>query len=154
MAERQGRQVSRWEPLRELEPWARGSLWGPSFGRLFEDVFGERAEPRSLAVALDVTESDEHYTVTAEVPGVKRDDITVELHEGVLTIRGEKKSEREETKEKGRWLERTYGSFSRTMSLPSDADPNKVDASFQDGVLRVRIAKQPEAKPQTIAIKS
>jgi HSP20 family protein len=91
--------------------------------------------------------------VTADVPGVKSDDVVVELHEGVLTVRGEKRSEHEEKDSKRRWLERSYGTFSRSFSLPRDADPDQVDASFKDGVLTVRISKAAEAKPQTIAIK-
>jgi HSP20 family protein len=154
MATRESR-ISRWDPFRELgelEPW--NSFGGLSrLGRVMEDAFGERARTAGLTPAVDVTETEDHYEVTAEVPGVKRDDVVVELHEGVLTVRGEKRSEHEEKDGKRRWLERSYGTFSRSFSLPRDADPDQVDASFKDGVLTVRISKAAEAKPQTIAIK-
>ncbi len=144
------RGIAPWDPLRGLEPFG-----GFRIGRLLDEAFGELPRTHALAApAVDVTETEDAYQIAAEVPGVKSDDLTVELHEGVLTLRGEKKSEREETKEKARLLERTYGAFSRSFALPKDADPDRIDASFEEGVLTVRIAKQPEAKPRTVAIKS
>ena len=103
---------------------------------------------------LDVTEADGKYVLTAEVPGVDKKDITIECKDGVLSIRGEKKSQREETREKARILERSYGAFSRTLALPDDADVDHVEASFRDGVLRIEIQKKPGAKAKAIAIKS
>jgi HSP20 family protein len=148
-----GKEVVRWDPFRDLD------VWGPSstrLARLLDDAFGEH---RLAAVGLkspplDVTESDDEYVISAEIPGVKREDLTVECKDGVLSIRGEKKSEREETKDKARILERSYGAFSRALSLPQDADFEKVHATFKDGVLRVTIQKTPETKPKAIAIKS
>jgi HSP20 family protein len=121
---------------------------------MMDELFGERRRPLGTAAPpVDITEGEDHYLVSAELPGVRKDDITVELQEGVLSIRGEKKSEREETQEKGRWLERSFGTFSRSFTLPSDANSERVDARFEDGVLRLRIDKKPEAKPKTIAVK-
>jgi HSP20 family protein len=102
---------------------------------------------------VDISEDDGHYIVTAEVAGAKKDDVTVELEDNVLTIRGEKKSEREEKDEHRRYVERTYGSFSRSFSLPGNADPDRVEASIEDGVLTIEIGKREEAKPKTIAVK-
>jgi HSP20 family protein len=136
----------RFEPLRELGFPTRLSRW-------MEEAFGGGARAR-LVPAVDIAEDDARYVVTAELPGTKREDITVEAHENVLTIRGEKRSEREEKKEQSRWVERSYGSFSRSFTLPGDADTNRVSASFRDGVLSIEIPKAEEAKPKTITIKS
>ena len=153
MAETEKR-PAKWDPFRELERWSPLREW-PSLrmGRLFDELLGERGAVSVPSPAVDITEGDDKYVVTAEVPGVKRDDLTVELHDGVLSIRGEKKSEREETKEKARYLERSYGAFTRAFTLPADANAEKVSASFENGVLKVEVAKRAEAKPKTIAIK-
>ena len=91
--------------------------------------------------------------ITTELPGVKKNDVSIELEAGVLTIHGEKKSEREEKKEKRHWVERSYGSFTRSLGLPSDAVTDRVEASFADGVLTVTIPKSEATKPRAIAIK-
>jgi len=103
--------------------------------------------------ALDIHESDGEYVVTVELAGARKEDVTVECHEGILTIRGEKKSEREEEKEERRFVERRYGMFSRSFSLPSAADSEKIDAKFKNGVLTLTIPKSETAKPRTVAIK-
>ncbi len=149
---KESRAVTRWDPFSDLErfhPWSALSDWR----QRMDEVFGESARVGMVAPAVDVTESDGQYLFSAEVPGVKKGDLTVEVQDRVLTIRGEKKSEREETKDKARHLERSYGAFSRSFTLPADADDAKVDASFEDGVLKIAIAKRPEAKPQQVAIK-
>jgi len=136
----------RWEPLRELGFPSRFSRW-------MDEAFGSGARGR-LAPAVDISEDDGKYVVTAEIPGTKREDITVEAHEGALTIRGEKRSEREEKKEQARWVERSYGSFSRSFTLPGNADTEHVTASFRDGVLTIEIPKAEQSKPRSVAIKS
>jgi HSP20 family protein len=103
--------------------------------------------------ALDIHETDGEYAVTVELAGARKEDVTVECHDGILTIRGEKKSEREEEKEKRRFVERRYGTFSRSFSLPSDADSEKIDAKFENGVLTLTIPKSEAAKPRTVAVK-
>ncbi len=154
MAEERDAPVVRWDPFGHL---ATRDPWAPHFGglgRLIDQHFGERAADALAAPLVDITESETHYTITAEVPGVRREDLTLEVHEGTLTLRGEKKSERDETKERGRRLERSYGAFSRSFSMPSDAELSKVEATFSDGVLRIEVPKKPEAKPAQIAINS
>jgi HSP20 family protein len=155
MAEEREKQIARWDPFRELleswDPFREVGLGPWRLGRVFDEILGERG--RAMRPPIDVTETDSSYVVTVEVPGVKKGDLSVELEEGVLTIRGEKKSERDETREKGRRLERFYGAFSRSLSLPADADPEKVAAAFTDGVLRVEVQKKPGTKPKQIAIK-
>jgi HSP20 family protein len=127
-------------------------------GWLMDDLFRDwlpagRRQQAACVPAMDVSENDKHYAITVEVPGVAKDDVHVEVHEGMLTIRGEKKSEREEKDERRRYVERSYGAFSRSFSLPADADEDRVEASFKDGVLTVTIPKTAESKPQTVAIK-
>src|SRR5688572_22864127 len=109
--------------------------------RWMEEAFGDRGLASLPALPLDVTEADGHYVMTAELPGVDKKDLTVECQNGALSIRGEKRSQREETKEKARLLERSYGAFSRTLVLPDDADLDQVNATFRDGVLRIEIQK-------------
>jgi len=160
MAEKKERSVARSDPFAELAEWRPlewRPFWSPLFGRegrsLMEEVWG-RGAGRALAPSVDVSEDDGNYVVTAELPGTKREDVTVELEDEVLTIRGEKKNEREEKKEKRRFVERTYGTFCRSFTLPANADPERVGASFKDGVLTVTIGKRPEAKPRVVDIKA
>ena len=130
----------------------------PAFPRIYSrdffDSFWGRPETAKQFPAIDVCEDDAHYIVTAELPGTQREDVTVELHEGVITIRGEKRSEREETRERRRYVERSFGAFNRTFTLPIDADPEHVQASFKDGVLTVSIGKKAEKKPRTVDVKA
>jgi HSP20 family protein len=155
MAESKERSVARRDPFAELADWR--PFFGPLFGRegrnLLEEVWGRSAAGR-LAPSVDISEDDGNYIVTAELPGTKREDVTVELEDDVLTIRGEKRNERDEKKEKRRIVERSYGTFSRSFTLPSNADGEKVTASFKDGVLTVTIGKRPETKPRVVDIKS
>jgi HSP20 family protein len=147
--------VERWDPFGELRRWR--PLRSPLFPGSLRDFFGEGLEDwptsRELRPAVDVHEDDARYTVSVELPGSKKEDVTVELEGDVLTIRGEKKSEREEKKERAHYVERRFGSFSRSFSLPQDALAEKIDASFQEGVLTLTIPKGGKAKPKTIAIK-
>jgi HSP20 family protein len=108
------------------------------------------AEGSSLMAApkIDVSETDREIRIEAELPGVKEDDIEVELADDLLTIRGEKKAERQEGQKGYHMKERTYGSFSRAMRLPFSADPEQIKASFDSGVLTVTVAKPHEAKGQ------
>jgi HSP20 family protein len=147
------------DPFAELELFERASPFRraqASPWRLLDEFLGDtaRAAGRGFAPAVDVTENAEEYVVTAELPGAKPEDVTVELHEGVLTLRGEKRSERDEHKEHARYVERVFGSFSRSFSLPQNANGEKVQAGFNAGVLTLRIPKREEAKPRTIAIQS
>ena len=153
MAEKdKSRAIARWNPFEELGWWFP-SLSRTSDGDLLE-AFWDRREHGEFSPATDITEDDGHYVVTAEIPGLKRNDISVEVRDGVLTIHGEKKSEREEKSEKRRYVERRFGSFSRAFTLPSDADETKVEAAFKDGVLTVTIAKAEARKARAIDVKA
>lgn len=160
--------------LKPLMPFVRSSVPGRDldpffsmrrdFDRMVEDMF--RTTPAlpeiwgsgNLAPKVDVKETSDAIEVTAELPGVDEKDVDVELHDNLLTIRGEKKLEKEEgDKEKGyHVMERSYGSFTRQIQLPFGADPEKVAADFQKGVLKVRCPKpiEVQAKSKKIAVKS
>jgi HSP20 family protein len=146
------RNLARWNPFEDL------GWWFPSVSRAsdadqLEDFWGRRGR-LEFSPATDITEDDGHYVVSAELPGMQRSDVSVELHDGVLTIHGEKKSEREEKAEKRRYVERSFGAFHRAFTLPSDVDEAKVEASFKDGVLTVTLAKCEARKPRAIDVKA
>ena len=138
------------------------------FGSLFREVqrtfedFSQRSPFRTLTSdtltpKIDVVESKDAVDVTAELPGMDEENIELTLADGVLTIRGEKKTERDEEDKDKSWhvVERSYGSFSRSIPLPFDPDASQVEAKFDKGVLRIRCLKPPEAasKQQKIEIK-
>jgi HSP20 family protein len=124
--------------------------------RLFEDFFGEPlgglAPAEGWMPALDVSETEESVLVKAEIPGVDPKEVEISLTGNELTLRGEKREESEE--KKGAWhrVERRYGSFVRSVALPASVDPDRVDASAQNGVLTVTIGKREEARPRRISI--
>jgi HSP20 family protein len=129
---------SRGLSLASGEPWS-------SFGSMLETRFP----------AVDVAESEAAYKITAELPGMEEKEVEVTLAGNTLSIRGEKKDDREEKKEDYYLSERRYGSFQRSFTLPSDADPEKVDATFKAGVLSITIPKRDDARSsrKTIEIK-
>ena len=108
-----------------------------------------------LTAHMDVKETDKEIVVEAELPGIDDKDISLSLQDGILTIKGEKKLERDEEKENHRMMERRHGSFQRSVRLPDTVDEDKVEASFNNGVLKVSLPKRPEAigKQRTIPIK-
>ncbi|MHC4480426.1 MAG: Hsp20/alpha crystallin family protein [Planctomycetota bacterium] len=136
--------------------------WGWPFNRFFDDLFeGFAEEPtrlpelwneREFVPAIDVGEDDEALTVTVEAPGMSRDDLEVTVLDGVLVLRGEKKEE--ETSEGTGYhrVERRYGHFERRIRLPQYVDSENVEASYRDGVLRLRLPKREAARARTIQI--
>jgi len=129
------------------------------FHTIFERFFGDssREEPFITSnwwPALDVAERDESVIVKAELPGMTREDIDVSVEGNVLIISGEKKELEEDKKEDFYHVERRYGTFRRTITLPSDVDPSKIEATYRDGILTVELPKTEEAKPRQIEVKS
>ena len=124
--------------------------------RLFEDVLGRDAEGRAWAPAVDVRESEDALMLELELPGVSPENVEVTAENGVLTIRGEKRSERKEGDEKERWhmVERSYGSFRRAFQLPQGVDEDQIEASFEHGVLTVRVPKAALPQPRRIQVRS
>jgi HSP20 family protein len=141
-------------PSVRLEPSLFDSFMGglPAFFGMLGTGTG-RSFP--LTPQLDVKETDKEIVVEAELPGIDEKDVSLALQDGVLTIRGEKKHEVDEAKENYRIMERRYGSFQRSLRLPDTVDEDKVEASFNNGVLKVSLPKRPEAigKQHTILIK-
>lgn len=127
--------------------------------RLFEDFSRELHWPRledatGMTMPLvDVAETDDGLTVTAELPGMEEKDIEVDLTNNILTVKGEKKSETEEKKADFHFRERSYGSFSRSIPLPFEVNPDAVEAGFAKGVLTITLPRPPESKRTTRRIK-
>lgn len=109
---------------------------------------------RSALPRTDLEDTENAVTVRMELPGVDPQDVDIRVAGGLLTVRGEKKAESEQRRGSYQYVERQFGSFQRTVQLPSSADPDKVDAAFKNGVLTVTLAKRPEAKPKRIAVRS
>jgi HSP20 family protein len=122
------------------------------YSREFLDAFWGSRGGASGGPALDVSEDDERYFVTAELPGATHADLHVELEDGVLTIRGEKKFERAERGERQRSVERWFGAFSRAIALPADAAGERAEASLDNGVLTVTVAKRARREPRGVEI--
>lgn len=134
-----------------------GSAFAPldQVQRNFRDFFGWPADESgstALTPAMDVHEDDHNLTVTLELPGMTKDQLEVTLENGVLTVAGEKKVEREEEGKRYYAVERRSGSFRRAVSLPTDVDAAKADARFDNGVLTVTVPKTEVAKPKRLSI--
>jgi HSP20 family protein len=140
--------LTRWDPWREL---ARAQ---DEFGRLFDDRMNFRAgESVGWTPSVDIFEDEEGLTLSFELAGVEPKDVDIRFENGVLTLKGERKLEREEKKENYHRVERSYGSFTRSFSLPVSVDAEKIRAESKNGVLRVFLPKKSEAKPKSIQVK-
>lgn len=135
-----------------FENFTRG--W-PSFGRLmqfdpFRTMSTKLTLPRmELSPDVDIAETDTAYEISAEIPGLDAKEINITLSDNVLTLKGEKKAEREEKKKDYYLSERSYGAFQRSFTLPNDADAEKIDTQFAKGVLKITVPKSVEAKAKT-----
>ena len=142
----------RWEPAVELN-----SIQS-EMNRLFNSLFdtpvrastGDTA--RRWIPAMDLVESEDNYVLHADLPGLSEQDINIELESGVLTISGERRSEQRQEKNGYRRIERAYGNFSRSLTLPDGVNADAVEASFDKGVLEVRIPKPEQIKPRKVSI--
>ena len=148
---------------RELTPWTSGrgltplgrdpfSSFRREVDRLFDDFFAP-SEARSFAApgaalwpSLDVRETDQGYTVTAELPGLEQQDVELNLRDNVLVISGEKRQEKSDGDNGRSYTERTYGRFERTLPLAAEVDAEKVEATFKNGILTVALPKNPQAR--------
>ena len=143
--------IVRWEPLREFTTLQN------EMNRLFGTVLdtpaqGNGGTMRRWMPAMDLVETEQHFVLHADLPGLSEEDVNIEVEERVLTISGERKSVHETTKEGYHRMERAFGSFSRSLTLPEGINAEAVEASFDRGVLEVRIPKPEERKPRKIAI--
>ena len=144
--------LAKWNPFRELEDIQ--NRLSSLFGRTSLRGLGEESMTVSEWTPLvDLAEDDKEYLIKAELPEVKKEDVKVTVENGVLTITGERKFEKEEENKKYHRIERAYGSFMRSFTLPQDAAGDKINAEFKDGVLKVHLPKSAEAKPKSIDVK-
>jgi HSP20 family protein len=141
----------RWEPVRELNTIQ--SEMNRLFNTFFEAPPGDSGTmQRRWIPAMDLVETDDDLVLRADLPGLSEKDVNIEVEDSVLTISGERKAEHEERKEGYYRVERASGSFSRSLTLPEGVDPERVRASFDRGVLEVRIPKPEQRKPRKVTI--
>ncbi len=145
--------MTRWNPaargwLGERDPFATfmDTFFNGELGR------GEELSNRSWRPAVDIRETEDAYQVHAELPGLTKDDIQITIENNVLKLSGERRFEKDTKEEEYHRIERAYGSFTRAFSLPSRVDSERVEASFQDGILTVTVPKAAEARPRKIEI--
>jgi HSP20 family protein len=142
--------IVRWEPLREL-----GSLQ-TEMNRLFNTAFEGPATgnggSRRWTPAMDLVETEDHFVLRADLPGMSESDVTIELEDNVLTVAGERRAAHEEKREGFYRVERAFGNFSRSLTLPKGIDAEGVTAQFANGVLEVRVPKPAQRKPHKITI--
>lgn len=139
--------ITRWEPFREMEDFFR--QYSPMLGRSLRRSGGEETNWTPLA---DIAETDKEYLIKAELPEVKKEDVKITLEDGVITLTGERRHEKEQKDENDIRVESFYGTFSRSFALPDNVDPNGVRAESKDGVLRVHIPKKQASKTKPISI--
>ena len=139
--------IVRWTPAREL-----AGMEVERLNRMFADFYGE-AFGQGWVPPVDIYETDDHEVVLkAELPDLKREDINLTFENGVLTIKGERKASEEVRREHYHRVERHHGTFSRSFTLPNTVDAARINASYKDGVLTVRLPQREEAKPKQIAV--
>jgi HSP20 family protein len=144
--------------VRWLDPFRDLSAIQERMNQIFEDALARsRGREEGLRTgmwtpAVDIYENNDFVVVKAELPGVEKDQISVEVKEGILMLRGERKFEKEVKEESYHRIERSYGSFQRSFSLPVSVDQDKVTARFQDGVLEVKLPKKEKTKPKQIQV--
>jgi HSP20 family protein len=149
--------LMRWQRP-ETSAWAPSDQWSnlrDEINRLFDVPFGDFARESEFfgwAPPLDVYEDKDHLIVKAELPGMKKEDIDISLHQGSLIISGERKEESHGNEAETSRAERFFGRFQRALELPKPVDPTKVTASYKDGILTVTLPKTEEAKPKQITV--
>ena len=150
---------NRWNPLQEMDSLQHqlASLLGSDLG---STALGQgqaeagSVQTREWAPVVNISEDDKEYVIQSELPGVSREDISVTVENGVLTIKGERRFDQEEKNRKYHLVERAYGNFTRSFQVPDDADGAQVNAVFKEGVLRVSLVKREETKPKNVDIKA
>ena len=151
--------LTTWNPIGELDVLQNrlGSFFLGGFpnrmGVLTRTGNGDNLKLADWSPLVDITEDDQEYLFKADLPEMKKDDVKVTIENGILYISGERRAEKEEKKKKFHRLERLFGTFERTFTVPEDADPTKIVAEFHDGVLQVHLPKRPMPKPKTIEVK-
>ena len=145
--------LTRWDPFREMEEMQ--SRLSNILSRRSQSHDNEGKESITVpewAPVVNITEDEKEYLISAELPEIKKEEIKITVENGVLILAGERKRAKEEKSKKYHRVERAYGSFVRTFALPDNADADKVNAEFKDGVLNVHIGKTEAARPKMVAI--
>jgi HSP20 family protein len=144
--------LMKWDPFRELEDMSNrlNRVFGRPLARL--EPNSEMLTMADWTPSADISETDTAYLIKAEIPGVNKEDVKVTIQDGMLTIQGERKMEKEEKDKKFHRIERSYGSFMRSFRVPDDADESAVKAEFKDGVLNVTLTKSAKAKPKAVNV--
>jgi HSP20 family protein len=143
--------IARWDPFREF------STLQDRMNRLFRESYGPEGRDESLTTSqfappVDVYEDEHNVVLKVEVPGIDEKDIDVRVENNVLTVNGERKVEKEEKEENFRRIERQYGTFTRTFTLPSTVDAERIRADYDKGILKIVLPKKAEAKPKSIKV--
>jgi HSP20 family protein len=146
--------LTRWEPFREISTMQDRMN---RMNRLFRESYGSEGPEEALmntnfVPPVDIYEDEHSITLKLEVPGIDEKDIDVRIEGNTLTVHGEREIEKEEKEENFRRIERQYGSFTRSFTLPSSVDPGQVSAHYDKGVLKINLAKKAEAKPKQIKV--
>lgn len=143
--------IIRWDPFRDMVTLRE------KMNRLFEDMFTGRADDKEVAAtawapSVDIYETENELVMTAEVPGINDKDVEIKIEDNTLTLKGERKFEKQTKEENYHRIERSYGSFYRSFTLPSSIDPDKIHAEHENGILKITMPKRPELKPRTVKI--
>ena len=142
--------ITRWDPFREL------STLQQRMNRLFQDSLQNQGEEglmtSSFVPAVDIYEDEHSITLKMEVPGVEQKDLDIRVENQTLTVRGERKFEKDEKEENFHRIERRYGSFFRAFTLPNTVDTDNINADYENGVLKIKLAKRAEAKPKQVKV--
>ncbi len=146
--------LTRWDPFQEMDQLQKRltSIFGLGVPRVMDGKEETMTVSQWLPL-VDITENEKEYLIKVELPEVKKDDVKVTVESGVLTISGERKFEREDKDKKYHRIERSYGSFTRSFSVPDDAEDSQVSAEFKEGVLTVHLAKSEKARPKSVEVK-
>ena len=152
------KELTVWKPSTELAPFREFERMGRDMDRLWDSFFEGGLTKRGEAgegwlPSLDVSETKNDLVVKAEVPGMDAKDIDISLSDGMLTIKGEKRQEKEEKEADYHLVERSYGAFARSIQLPKEVKDDKISASYKDGILMIALPKSEEAKKKEIKIK-
>lgn len=142
----------------EVTPWHEFDFLSDRLRNIMEPMMGEpmmstHRGAEAWIPAVELTEADGEYVLSAELPGIAKSDVQLSIDDGVLTLRGEKKSERKEERGKMHYRERRYGSFERSFTLPRNVDVDKIKAEFKDGIVEVHLPRGEETKGRTIDLK-
>ena len=143
--------LSVWNPFQEMEELL--DRYARSSRRSLAKHEGSEMLSGDWAPTVDIEENRDNFTIKAELPGVKKEDVSVSLEDSVLTIRGQKKYEKEEKDKKHHLVECSYGSFVRSFTLPANIKSDKIDANYKDGILSLTVPKAEESKPKQIEVK-